>query len=172
MFYVLGIAVALCDQALKWLVVHRLHDGPILGETLRLTLTHNTGAAFGLFPGARATFIAISLVAAAGLMYANHVLGRGDIRRLLLALVLGGNLGNLVDRLRLGHVIDFIDVGIGSLRWPVFNLADVAVVAGAVGLGVWVLADGAAARRRAAGGPAAVRAEAVTGPEENSADAG
>jgi len=172
MFYLVAIAVALGDQVLKWVVVHRLHDGPILGEALRLTLTQNTGAAFGLFPGARASFIAISLVAGAGLVYANHVLGRGDARRPLLALVLGGNLGNLADRLRLGHVVDFIDMGIGTLRWPVYNLADVAVVAGAVGLGLWVLADGAAARRRAAARPAAAGAEAVAGPEENSADAG
>ena len=170
MFYLIAMAVALADQALKWLVVHRLHDGPLLGDVLRLTITQNSGAAFGLFPGARVSFIAVSLIAAAGLVYANHVLGRSDARRALLALVLGGNLGNLADRLRLGHVVDFVDMGIGTARWPVYNLADVAVVAGAMGLALWILADGASERRRAAS-PAAPSADAVGVPEENSADA-
>jgi len=171
MFFALSIAVAIVDQITKWLVVHRLHDGPIVGDLLRLTLTHNTGAAFGLFPGARVTFIVISVVAAVGLIYANRVLGRGDARRPLLALILGGNLGNLVDRVRLGHVIDFIDMGFGTARWPVYNLADVAVVAGAVGLAVWMLVDSESARRRVAA-PPGPEIEAAPATEENSVDAG
>jgi lipoprotein signal peptidase len=51
-----------------------------------------------------------------------------------MALILGGNVGNLVDRIRLGAVTDFIDVGVGSLRWPTFNVADIAVVVGALTL--------------------------------------
>jgi signal peptidase II len=170
MFFVLSIVVVLIDQVTKWLVVHRLHDGPIVGDLLRLTLTHNTGAAFGLFPGARITFIVISVVAAAGLVYANRVIGVGDVRRPLLALILGGNLGNLIDRIRLGHVIDFIDMGFGSTRWPVYNFADVAVVVGAVGLAVWMLVDSESVRRRA-GSPVTPEIEAATATEENSVEA-
>jgi signal peptidase II len=140
---------------------------PILGDLLRLTHTENTGAAFGLFQGARLSFVIISIAAAIGLGYANHVMRRGDPRRVPLALILGGNLGNLVDRLRLGHVTDFIDMGIGTARWPVYNLADVAVVAGAVGLGVLLM-------REAPHGRAPVPApdpEAAPAAEEKSADA-
>ena len=127
-FYFTGIVIVLLDQFSKWLVIHHLENGPIVGDLLRLSLTENTGAAFGLFPGARASFIAISVLAAIGLVYANHVMrGRDRMRRLALALILGGNLGNLFDRVRLGRVTDFIDMGIGTARWPVYNLADVAV---------------------------------------------
>jgi signal peptidase II len=168
MFYLVCGAVVLADQLSKWFVVHHLHNGPLLGDLLRLTLTENTGAAFGLFPGARAPFIVISLVAAVGLAYANAVLRPGDARRIWLALILGGNLGNLVDRFRLGHVIDFLDMGIGTTRWPVYNLADVAVVAGAVGLAVLMLRSAppepAPGLASDAGGDAAAA-------EENAADA-
>ena len=164
MFYGVCLAVVIADQLSKWLVVHHLHDGAIVGDLLRLTLTENTGAAFGLFAGARLPFIVISVLAAIGLVYANHVLRLGDPRRVFLALILGGNFGNLVDRIRIGHVTDFLDMGLGAARWPVYNLADVAVVAGAVGLGCLLL--------REAGGAAKPVPEAVPSvPEENSADA-
>jgi hypothetical protein len=74
MFYFVCVAVVLADQLAKWFVVHHMHNGPLLGDLLRLTLTQNTGAAFGLFPGARAPFIVISIIAAIGLAYANAVL--------------------------------------------------------------------------------------------------
>lgn len=139
MFYVACLAVVVLDQASKWWMLHHGSDRPLWGEWLRLTLTENQGAAFGLFQGGRAAFVAIGVAAAGGLLYAHRVLPAGDRRRFWLALILGGNLGNLVDRLRLGHVTDFIDMGIGAARWPVYNLADVAVVAGALGLGALLL---------------------------------
>jgi signal peptidase II len=169
MFYVPGILVVLVDQVSKWFVVHHVDNGPILGDVLRLTLTENTGAAFGLFPGARISFIVISVLAAIGLIYANRVLrGRDPWRRLALGLILGGNLGNLVDRVRSGRVTDFIDMGIGSTRWPVYNFADVAVVAGALVLGLHLLIEMRAERHAAAVPPPG--RDPV--PEENSADAG
>lgn len=168
MFYAVALLAVLLDQASKWFVVHHVENGPILGSVLRLTLTENTGAAFGLFPGARATFILISVLAAVGLVYANHVMRSRDAwRRLALALILGGNLGNLVDRVRTGRVTDFIDMGFGTTRWPVYNLADVAVVAGAVALGLQLLRESRAERRLAALPPQAPEPM----PEENSADA-
>jgi len=169
MFYLVALLVLILDQASKWYVLHRLDDRPIIGDLLRLTLTENTGAAFGLFPGARAPFVVISVVAAVGLAYANHTMRHGSRWRVLLALILGGNLGNLVDRIRLGHVTDFVDMGVGTTRWPVFNIADVAVVIGAAGLGLALLADMARERRRVASPTAAPDPASL--PEENSADA-
>lgn len=166
-FYLYCVVTVILDQASKWFVVHHVENQPLLGDFVRLTLTENAGAAFGLFPGARTSFIAISLVAAIGLVYANHVMRRADRRRILLGLILGGNLGNLIDRVRFGRVTDFIDVGIGATRWPVFNVADIAVVIGAVGLGVLLLSEVVAERRGRRAVPAP---NAAT--EENSADAG
>ena len=172
MFYALGLCVLLFDQLSKWIVLHHLENGPILGDLLRLTLTENTGAAFGLFPGARVSFIAISLLAAIGLVYANHAMRSGDrLRRLPLALILGGNLGNLVDRVRLGRVTDFIDMGLGASRWPVYNLADVAVVLGAALLGLGLLVEMLVERQAGARGPDPAAPPAPPVPEENSADA-
>jgi len=135
-FYALALCVLGLDQLSKWAVLHRVHAGPVFGDFLRITLTHNTGAAFGLFPGARTPFIIATLLAAAGLVYAHHVLPATDrARRIPMALILGGSLGNLFDRVRAGRVTDFIDVGVGDWRWPTFNTADIAVVVGAVALG-------------------------------------
>ena len=135
-FYVLGAAVVGVDRFAKWFVTHHRHDGPLLGDLLRLSLTENSGAAFGMLVGARAALVAVSAGAAVALVIANHTLRSGDPRRPWLALLLGGNLGNLVDRVRTGHVVDFLDMGVGSHRWPVYNLADMAIVAGAAGLAV------------------------------------
>ncbi|MFQ5599893.1 MAG: signal peptidase II [Candidatus Krumholzibacteriia bacterium] len=141
-FYVIAAVTALLDQASKWIVVHHVEHGPVLGELVRLTLTYNSGAAFGMFSGARAPFIVISVVAAVGLIYAHHVLPAVDrTRRIPMALILGGNLGNLVDRLRVGRVTDFIDMGFGDARWPTYNIADIAVVLGAVALALTLIVE-------------------------------
>ncbi len=149
-FYCLALVTVLLDQATKWTAVHGVDSGPVFGDFLRITLTYNTGAAFGVFPGARAPFIIISSVAALGLLYANHVLPRQDrARRVPMALILGGNLGNLFDRVRSGAVTDFIDMGLGGSRWPTYNVADIAVVVGAVALAARLILEMIEERRTA-----------------------
>ncbi|HEX2718053.1 MAG TPA: signal peptidase II [Gemmatimonadaceae bacterium] len=116
------------------------HD--VLGDVVRLTLVYNPGAAFGLHlgPQSRWIFTALTLVALVILARLYAATRRGDLPRVLaLALVCAGAIGNLFDRLRsdLG-VVDFLDVGLGTARWPTFNVADMAVSAGAVLL-AWVL---------------------------------
>jgi signal peptidase II len=115
---------------------------PVAGEWLRLTLVYNPGAAFGLHLGPYSRWIFLVLTLAAlfilGRLYMNT--RPGDIwRTLAVGLVCGGAVGNLIDRIRspLG-VVDFIDVGIGDMRWPTFNVADMAVSTGAFLL-AWVL---------------------------------
>jgi len=103
----------------------------VLGDFVRLTLVHNTGAAFGLFPGSRVAFIVFSFLAI--LVIAALYLRMAERRRLeLVALgaLLGGALGNLHDRVRHGFVVDFIEIGVDRFRWPVFNVADIAVTGG------------------------------------------
>lgn len=106
------------------------------GHLLRFTHVSNTGAAFGLFPGASQIFTLIAVVVTLVITVYNYSLPRGyRLLRLGLGLQVGGALGNLIDRLRLGHVTDFLDVG----PLPVFNLADVSIVTGVVVLGVLIL---------------------------------
>lgn len=129
----------------------------LLGDGVRLTLVYNPGAAFGLHVGAssRWVFVALTLLALAvlGRLYVHTPLAH-RARTLALALVTGGALGNLLDRLKSARgVVDFIDVGIGATRWPTFNVADIAVTSGAILLG-WVLWHADEASVPLAAGPA------------------
>jgi signal peptidase II len=138
-----GIAgIVAVDQLTKWTAERRLSAQivPVWDGFVRLTLARNSGGAFGLFAeqGEWLAWLTLGVVVAIV-----AVLWRGRARSLRFHLgliaVAGGALGNLVDRARLGHVVDFIDVGISpTLRWPTFNLADVSIVVG-TGLLLWHL---------------------------------
>ncbi len=140
------ITVVVLDLATKLMAASMLspqhvpHE--ILGNHLRLTLVYNPGAAFGLNIGIYSRWIFMALTAGAlvilGRLY--RATRQGDLfRTLALGLVCGGAVGNLIDRVRSPTgVVDFIDVGVGDLRWPTFNVADMAVSIGAFLL-AWVL---------------------------------
>jgi signal peptidase II len=127
--------------AVRLLVRQRVpHE--VIGETLRFTLVYNPGAAFGLHVGpySRWVFMTLTVVALAILAWLYQSTREGHRARILaLALVCAGAIGNLIDRVRSeAGVIDFIDLGFGDARWPTFNVADMAVSAGAFLL-AWVL---------------------------------
>lgn len=109
---------------------------PVVGDFFRLTYTHNPGAAFGIHVGehSRLVFLGLALAALGLLLWLYRTTPRARRFRLFaLALVAGGAIGNVIDRIRFERgVVDFLDVGLGSLRWPVFNVADMAVSVGAV----------------------------------------
>jgi signal peptidase II len=115
----------------------------VLGSFLRLTYIYNPGAAFGIYLGesSRLIFMGLSVAALVVLMmmyWFTPALDRG--RLFAIALICAGALGNLIDRIRSPHgVVDFVDVGFGQWRWPVFNVADMAVTVGAVvlALSLW-----------------------------------
>ena len=123
----------LIDQLTKSAVSTLLAPGqsvPLIPSVLHLTYVQNTGAAFGLLKGMTALFILLSLVVAVWIIVEVRSKPALPLSRLwALALVLGGAVGNLMDRVRHGYVVDFLDVRI----WPVFNVADSAVTIG-VGL--------------------------------------
>ena len=99
----------------------------------------NTGAAFSLFQGGQAFFLIVTVLAFAMLFYFQRAFrGRGQLLHVVLGLVLGGTLGNLIDRVRLGYVTDFVSVGIGDLRWPTWNVADASLVVGIISLVVYL----------------------------------
>ena len=135
---VVGIIVAI-DYATKMWAMSSLTLGypvPVLGEFFRFTYTHNPGAAFGINIGehSRLFFLVLSLVALVVLGFIYRATPTSDRLRLLaIALVSAGAVGNIIDRLRFeAGVVDFLDVGIGSHRWPIFNVADMAVSIGAI----------------------------------------
>jgi signal peptidase II len=111
---------------------------PDYAHLFRITHVSNTGAAFGLFPSGSLLFTVVAATVALFILYYNFRLPAGHhLLRVALGLQLGGALGNLIDRLRIGHVTDFLDFG----PWPVFNFADAAIVAGVVLLGLMLLRD-------------------------------
>ncbi len=132
----LSLVVMVLDQVTKQLVVRHLtlYDNVHLLGFLNLTYMHNTGAAFSLLQGApRLLFIGLGVIVAIGIMvwlrlhpYQDRVIAAA------LSLILGGALGNVIDRAARGYVIDFIDVHAGGWHWPAFNVADSAVTIGAV----------------------------------------
>jgi signal peptidase II len=132
-----GIALLtlVIDRVSKWLVLSSLRPGeswnPVaaLERYVSLTYVTNTGAAFGLFPDYGGIFMVIAVIVVAAIIYYyRHLPSDQWLVQTSLGLQLGGALGNLLDRLRYGHVIDFIDFKV----WPVFNLADSALVIGVV----------------------------------------
>jgi signal peptidase II len=104
----------------------------------RITHVSNTGAAFGLFPQAGPLFMVVAMIVAVVILFYNFQLPAGHrLLRIALGLQMGGALGNMIDRFRLGHVTDFFDVG----RWPVFNIADASIVSGVIVLGYLMLLE-------------------------------
>jgi signal peptidase II len=129
----------------------------VIGDWVQLRLVYNPGAAFGLYLGeySRWIFMALTFGALFVLFQLYRSTQRGDTPRVLaLALVCAGAVGNLIDRIRSpAGVVDFIDIGVGDLRWPTFNVADMAVSTGAFLL-AWVLWGEDARATAAASAPA------------------
>lgn len=140
---VTALAIVGLDQATKAALRPRLalHESlEIVPGLLNLTRVHNTGAAFGLLDAADFPLkpVVLTLVAIAAFSavawYALTVPPSDRLARVGVACVLGGAVGNLIDRLRLGYVVDFVDAGVGDLRWYTFNVADAAISVALLGL--------------------------------------
>lgn len=138
----LSAVVIVLDQITKhWITsAFQLGDSITVTSFFNLVLAYNTGAAFSFLAGAggwqRAFFIAIAAVASALLIYLLRKPHNHRLLNLALALILGGAIGNLIDRIRLGHVVDFVQVHGGGYFFPAFNVADSAITVGAALL-IW-----------------------------------
>ncbi|MBI3450948.1 MAG: signal peptidase II [Acidobacteria bacterium] len=135
----IALATLAADQISKLMVVRSLAPGlavPVIPGLFDLTLVTNAGGIFGILRDAdgplRGVLFAAIPVVAILLMgwYAWHLRAAQAWPRAALGLIVGGAAGNLADRLRLGHVIDFLDAYVGTHHWPAFNLADSAICAG------------------------------------------
>jgi signal peptidase II len=137
-WFAVSAAIVIADQITKWLVLEHFAPGARVELTgfFNLVLVFNKGAAFSLLSDAAGwqtpLLVAFALGAAA---VVTVLLVRSPGRRVFcagLALVLGGALGNVIDRLRLGQVVDFLDLHAAGWHWPAFNVADSAITVGAV----------------------------------------
>ena len=152
-----GVAalVFVLDRISKNAVVDNIPLGgsrEFLGSYVRFIHTQNSGAAFGLLPERTTVLSVLSVVAVLAILYYyRRIAGRSPLIAATLGMQLGGAVGNFVDRVSNGYVVDFIDVGVGSVRYWTFNVADSAIVSGiiiVIGL-LWL------EERKAQAGPAA-----------------
>ena len=122
------------DQVSKLIVRFNMNRGEsleVIGQFFQLTYIHNPGAAFGFNLGSPLIHTVISVIALFFLIYIYRNFEEEEVSgRYGISLVLGGAIGNIIDRIYLGEVVDFFDVGLGSYRWPIFNFADSFVTVG------------------------------------------
>jgi signal peptidase II len=130
LFIGIALGVVVLDQVSKAWVIANIAPGSsvqLVGEFLRLIHSKNNGALFGLF-GSSAPVLAVASVVVISLIVWYHARsGRNLLISVALGLLLGGAIGNLIDRLRFGYVVDWVDGGIGSIRFWTFNVGDAAI---------------------------------------------
>ena len=154
LFLGLAVLVVLLDQTTKRLAEERLDRAgvrsvplPFVGDYLRFTYVENRGAAFGLLQDQTAFFVVVGILVVGVIAASYRYLPRsGFLVHLALGLQLGGAVGNLIDRIRQGYVVDFVDFGYHSNWWPVFNVADSAIVVGVALLALNALSPSASGK--------------------------
>jgi signal peptidase II len=141
-FVALAGVLLVLDRITKAWAVRTLELGdphPLIGNAIRLTRVHNSGGAFGVLAGSPLVFVVVSFAIAIAVLVAFIVLrGRHSVLRLALALVFVGAVGNLIDRLTVGYVVDFFEI----VGFPVFNVADSCVTVGAILIVLYALVGG------------------------------
>jgi len=145
----IALIVIVIDQVSKYLVSTYLPLGgtwspfPGPNPVFQIVYVYNTGVAFGLFKDLGPVFVFVAIVVIMVIiLYARRLSEGQALLAVAVGLMLGGSIGNLIDRLlRSGHVIDFIDVGIGTTRWYVSNIADMSIVLGVILLGIAMLRE-------------------------------
>ncbi len=154
--YFIAVAVVVLDQVTKWLVVKFLvpvGSVPLIDGVLHLTYVENTGAAFGMMKDRRWIFMAASTIAIVIIIVIIARYARENrFETICISMILGGGIGNMIDRVRLGYVIDFIDVRL--INFAVFNVADSFVTVGAILLIVYLIRGLILEGRKSAARPA------------------
>jgi signal peptidase II len=133
----IACAVVVVDQVAKYIVICSVPQGTridVLGVALRISHIRNSGAIFGVMRSSGGYFTVFSVVAAVVLVVVLLLSRKArGLVKVGMGLVLGGAIGNLIDRLRIGAVVDFLDIGVSNeVRWPSFNVADLAITLGVI----------------------------------------
>ena len=130
-----ALAVFALDFLTKTSALHVLHPfspRTVIPGFLNLSLVFNRGAAFGIFPGAAVLFMTLAAATVVAILFfAWHAYNASLPLKIALGMIAGGATGNLLDRLRFGHVVDFLDFYVGPWHWPAFNIADSSLCLGA-----------------------------------------
>lgn len=144
-YYLIAIFVILLDQFTKWLIVNNMFLGEsitIINNVLYITSHRNRGAAWGILQGQMWLFYVITIVVIVAIMFYLHKAARGKmLLGVSLALMLGGAIGNFIDRVLRKEVVDFIHTYIFNYNFPVFNIADSSLVIGVILLMIQMLLD-------------------------------
>ncbi|WP_064093776.1 signal peptidase II [Rossellomorea aquimaris] len=144
-YYLIALVVIALDQLTKWFVVKRMTEGEsieIIENVFYLTSHRNQGAAWGILQGQMWFFYVITLVVIVGLVYYMQVHAKGQfIFSISLAFMLGGAIGNFIDRLLRKEVVDFLNTYIFSYDFPIFNIADASLTIGVVFLLIYMYLD-------------------------------
>ncbi|MGM9881339.1 MAG: signal peptidase II [Bacilli bacterium] len=131
---ILSIVLTIIDQLSKFIVIKALnvnHSIEVIKNFFYLTYTHNKGAAFSILTGKRIFLVIIAIIIIAAIIYyLKKNTPNNSLSKIAFSLVIGGSLGNLIDRILRGYVIDFIDVKIFGYDFPIFNLADTFITIG------------------------------------------
>jgi signal peptidase II len=148
-----AVVVFAADRVTKNLAETNLSRVPgqsvdVIDGFLRFSLSHNTGAAFGVLQNSAILYLVIALVViVVSVGYYRYLPRNNTLLTVCLGMQLGGAVGNLVDRFQHVYVVDFIDVGISDLRWPWFNVADSCIVVGIVVLAGYLMLHPEAERK-------------------------
>ncbi|WP_054958451.1 signal peptidase II [Paenibacillus dakarensis] len=140
-YYLIALVVFLVDQGSKYLIATRLELAeqiPVIGDFFLITSSRNRGAAFGILQDQLWFFIVVTLLVVIGIIwYMRKVTAEGHkLLPVALSLVLGGALGNFIDRIVMGEVVDFLQFNFGTYTFPIFNIADSCIV---IGVGLIIL---------------------------------
>ncbi len=135
-FVAFVLAVIICDQISKLIISRLMYRGqiiPVIPHIFNITYVKNPNAAFGISIGSPVIMMVLTSLATALLIfYFAKLREKGSLLYVGLALIIGGAIGNLIDRIRMRQVIDFIEIGIRQYKWPVFNIADSCVTIGII----------------------------------------
>jgi lipoprotein signal peptidase len=138
LYFLIAAGIIALDQWTKHLVVNNMERGdsiPLIADVFHLTSHRNMGAAFGILQNQRWLFIVITIAVVVGIVYSLIRLGKKQPRAsLALSMVLGGAIGNFIDRATTGQVVDFLDFTL--INFPIFNVADMAIT---IGVGILLL---------------------------------
>ncbi|WP_206435553.1 signal peptidase II [Siminovitchia acidinfaciens] len=135
-YYLIALFVIVLDQITKWMIVRNMEIGEsikIIDNFFYLTSHRNTGAAWGILAGQMWLFYIITLIVVAGIIYYMQTQAKGKpLFQVSLAFILGGAIGNFIDRLFRKEVVDFLDTYIFGYNFPIFNIADSALTIGVI----------------------------------------